>query len=289
MSYEEIGNYFNQGWAYLGPALEVFIIFYIIYVTLHYLRGTRGSNVLAGIVVVLLLLTILSDWAKFEVINYLLNGVWSLLAVALIVIFQPELRRAFAQVGSYAFLKRSRKKETITELVAAVLNMSRRRTGAIIVIERKIGMRSIVEDAVKLDIKLNALIIESIFYPNSPLHDGAVIIRNDRIVAARAILPLSRDDNISRTMGTRHRAAIGITEETDAVVVVVSEETGNISIACRGVIHRDITADNLQKRLNDLLILQNKESFADLLNSMEDEEKLEAPAAGTENSDDVQQ
>ena len=265
---EAIAMQIDAIWMYLRPALEVFLLYYIIYVTLHYLRGTRGSNVLAGIVLMFLLLTLLSDWAQFEVISHLLNGAWSLLAMALIVIFQPELRRAFAQAGSMAFYPRSRKKETISEVVSAVLNMARRRIGAIIVIERKIGMRAIIEDSVRLDIKLNSLIIESIFFPNSPLHDGAVIIRDDRIVAARAILPLSRDESLSRTMGTRHRAAIGITEETDAVVVVVSEETGYISIACHGVIYRDITAENLQKRLGTLLLSQTKDSLAGLIGSM---------------------
>ena len=135
-------------------------------------------------------------------------------------------------------------------------------------------MRAIVEDAIKLDSKLNNLLIQSIFYPNSPLHDGAVIIRNDRIVAARAILPLSRDANLSRTMGTRHRAALGITEETDAAVVVVSEETGDISVACRGAIMRGLSGKSLENELNKLLMNgdQTSESLTDILGSLDEPE-----------------
>ncbi len=256
------------------PVAEYLLLAFVIYKILYYLRGTRAANVLAGLIVGFLVLSLLADLAGFEILRWLLDGFWSLLAVAIIVIFQPELRRAFAQLGSYAFFRRSRKRETISELVSAVIEMSRRHIGAIIVIERSIGMRAIVEDAIKLDIKLNSLIIQSIFFPNSPLHDGAIIVRNDRIVAARAILPLSRDNNISRTMGTRHRAALGITEETDAAVVVVSEETGDISIACRGTIMRALSEEMLQRELNKLL-LGNKhsgEALTDILDVLDDRE-----------------
>ena len=235
-------------------ALEYLIIAFVIYKILYYLRGTRAVNVLAGLIVAFLALSIIAESLSLNVLSWLLDGFLSLMAITIIVIFQPELRRAFAQLGSYTFFQRNRKRETIHELVAAVESMASRKTGAILVVERRIGMRAIVEDAVKLDCKLNNLLIQSIFFPNSPLHDGAIIVRNDRIVAARAILPLSRDANLARTIGTRHRAALGITEETDAAVVVVSEETGDISIACRGVIMRGISAQSLENELNKLLV-----------------------------------
>ena len=265
----------GRGLLYWGRlAAEYLLRAYVIYRVLYYLRGTRAANVLAGLIVGFLLLSLLADLAGFEVLRWLLDGFWSLLAVALIVIFQPELRRAFAQLGSYAFFRRSRKRETIGELVGAVLEMSRRRCGAIIVLERRIGMRAIVEDAVKLDAKLNSLMIQSIFYPNSPLHDGAIIVRHDRIVAARAILPLSRDRNLSRTMGTRHRAALGITEETDAAVVVVSEETGDISIACRGTIMHALSENALIQELNKLLLHNDRsgEALTDILGNLDERE-----------------
>ena len=259
--------YFGRG------AAEFLLLAWVIYKVLYYLRGTRAVNVLAGLIVGLLGLTLLAELARVEVVRWLLDGFWSLLGVTLIVVFQPELRRAFAQLGSYTFFRGGRKRETIEELVNAALEMSRRRIGAIIVIERRIGMRSIVEDAVKLDAKLCSMILQSIFYPNSPLHDGAVIVRNDRIVAARAILPLSRDGNLSRTMGTRHRAALGITEETDAVVVVVSEETGDISIACRGSMLEALSGSALVQELNKLLLHSSGgEALTDILTPMDDHE-----------------
>jgi diadenylate cyclase len=220
--------------------------------------------------IALLILTAGADFMKFEVLSWALSGLWTLLATAMIVIFQPELRRAFAQLGSMSFRQEDRKKEVITEITTAVLNMANRKIGALMVIERKIEMRAIVEDAVKLDIKVNSMILESIFYPNSPLHDGAIIIKNDRIIAAHAILPLSRDENFTKSLGTRHRAAVGITEETDAVVVVVSEENGNISVACRGSIRYDVKVDKLLRYLSALLMATDDNSFSSIFGSMED-------------------
>ncbi len=263
-------GYLSTAWVYLQPALEIFILAFIFYKILYYLRGTRGSNILAGMLIALLILTAGADFLKFEVLSWALSGLWTLLATAMIVIFQPELRRAFAQIGSMSFRQEDRKKEVITEITTAVLNMANRKIGALMVIERKIGMRSIVEDAVKLDIKVNSMILESIFYPNSPLHDGAIIIKNDRIIAAHAILPLSRDETFTKSLGTRHRAAVGITEETDAVVVVVSEENGNISVACRGSIRYDVKVDKLLRYLSALLMSSDDNSFISIFGSMED-------------------
>ena len=265
-----IMGYLSIIWVYLQPTLEVFILAFIFYKILYYLRGTRGSNILAGMFIVLLILTAGADFMKFEVLSWALSGLWTLLATAMIVIFQPELRRAFAQLGSMSFRQEDRKKEVITEITTAVLNMANRKIGALMVIERKIGMRAIVEDAIKLDIKVNSMILESIFYPNSPLHDGAIIIKNDRIIAAHAILPLSRDENFTKSLGTRHRAAVGITEETDAVVVVVSEENGNISVACRGSIRYDVKVDKLLRYLSALLMASDDNSFLNIFGSMED-------------------
>jgi diadenylate cyclase len=264
-----IMDYLLTAWEYCRPVLEIFILAFIFYKVLYYLRGTRGSNILAGMLIALLILTAGADLMKFEVLSWALTGLWTLLATAMIVIFQPELRRAFAQLGSISFRQKDRKKEVITEITTAVLNMAKRKIGALMVIERKIGMRAIVEDAVKLDIKVNSMILESIFYPNSPLHDGAIIIKNDRIIAAHAILPLSRNENFTKSLGTRHRAAVGITEETDAVVVVVSEENGNISVACRGSIRYDVKVDKLLRYLSALLMASDDNSFSNIF-SMED-------------------
>jgi diadenylate cyclase len=259
---------------YLRIIVEFLLIATVIYKILYYLRGTRAANVLAGLVVAFLALSIIANSLGFNVLRWMLDSFLSLIAITIIVIFQPELRRAFAQLGSFSFFQRSRKREAINELILAVTAMSSRRIGAIIVFERRIGLRALVDDSIKLDCKLNNLLIQSIFYPNSPLHDGAVIVRDDRIVAARAILPLSRDANVSRTMGTRHRAALGITEETDAVVLLVSEETGDISIACRGSIMRGISEQNLENELSKLMSSSDDSSgeLTDILGSVDEPE-----------------
>ena len=234
---------------YLKMFLEIFILTVVIYKTLHYLRGARGASVLAGITILLLVLTLLSKKLNLDVLNWLLTGIWGTLGAAVVIIFQPELRRAFAQLGSFSFFQGKRRREIITEIVNAAVNMSRRKCGALMVIERRIGLQNLVDDSVRLDIKVNAMVLESIFYPNSPLHDGAVIIRDDRIVAARAILPLTRAENISIRLGTRHRASLG-----------VSEETGAISVACRGVLHRDLTGEELANYLEKLIILEQDDT-----------------------------
>lgn len=261
--------------AILRPVFEIGIITFLIYKVLYFMRGTRGAYVLAGLITVLLALSILSDLLKLAVISWLINAFWGILSMTIIVIFQPELRRAFAQLGTYTMLRGKRQREVIGEIVNATVNMSKRKCGAIMVIERRIGMRALEEDSVRLDIKVNAMILESIFYPNSPLHDGAVIIRHNRIVAARVILPLTRANaDISQRLGTRHRAAVGISEETDAVVVVVSEETGIISVCCRGVLKRNLPPHKLEPFLEKLIITDNDDmepAMRDILDSDDEE------------------
>lgn len=252
---------------YLKICAEVGILFFFIYSGLYYLRGTRGAHILAGLLIALILLTFVADLLEFEVIKWLLNGLWTIFAIALIVIFQPELRRAFAQLGSRSFMKKMKKKETINEVVTAVINLANQRVGALIVFEREIGMRTIINNAIALDSRLNHYLIESMFHTKSPLHDGGMIIRNNTIVAAHCIFPLTHDSELQKTLGTRHRAAIGITEETDAVAVVVSEETGIISLACRGRLKRDVSPDKLSRFLNMLLKIDDDDSLKGIFDS----------------------
>ncbi len=257
---------------YIKPILEIGILTALIYGMLYYIRGTRGTYILAGMIIILIGLTMLSEWWNLEVINWLLANLWAILATAIIVMFQPELRRAFAQLGSTSFLsqKRTKRREAITEIVTAAVNMSKRHIGAIIVFERQIGMGSIVDDSIKLDVKLNSYLIESIFFPNSPLHDGAIIINDDKIIAAHSILPLSQNEAFMPSMGTRHRAALGITEETDAVALIISEETGIISIACRGRMKRNIPPDRLARFLSGLLLVKESNSIGNLFDTVTD-------------------
>ncbi len=263
MNWIEFCTALQDVWGYVCPVAEIALLSIMIYGVLYFLRGSRGASVLTGVILVLLGFTMLAKFLKFEVIGQLLGESGVVLAVAIIVVFQPELRRAFAQLGSYRFLRGKRRQEIITEVVNAAIAMSRRKCGALIVMERLIGMRALEEEGVRLDIKVNALILESIFYPNSPLHDGAVIIRDGRIVAARVILPLTRNvEMLSKRLGTRHRAALGVSEETDGVVVVVSEETGIISICAGGVLKRDLPLDQLADCLEELLEQRRSDGLA---------------------------
>ena len=273
MSLAEFGVKFEFIWLhYLAPTLEFFLIFLMVYTLLYFFRRTRAISVLWGVIVILLGLRILAGILKMEAFSWILQNLWQFLAMVLIVIFQPELRRAFAQLGSifspYTHARQIEQNEAIEEIVSALIQMSFRRCGALIVFERRIGLAAIVGNAVHLDAKINSLLLQSIFYPNSPLHDGAVIIQDGKITAAHAILPLTPESGY-RNIGTRHRAALGITEETDAVALVVSEETGTISYAYKGKLSRDVTESKLTAFLKrklleqKTLMISDKEESAD--------------------------
>ena len=257
-------------YTFLRGVLEVGILFIVINQILYYLRNTRGSLVLSGALICVMALALAANQLGLKVIDYILSNLYGSAMLALIVIFQPELRRALAQLGSMMVWQGKKQREFIGELVAAVRDMSRKKCGALIVIERRIRLQMLIDDSIPLDVKVNALILESIFYPNSPLHDGAVIIRDNHILAARVILPLTRVENISRRLGTRHRAALGISEETDAVSVTVSEETGAISIAYRGVFHRDLSIPQLEQLLEKLIIQKDDSEISETLLMMEE-------------------
>ena len=254
---QEFAKQFLNIYDFIRPVLDFGIIALLIYGLLYYLRGTRGANVLAGCALVLIFAFILARVLQFKVLAWLLGNLWGIGTTALVIIFQPELRRAFAQLGSRTIVHRTRfQKETIDEVINAVRDLSQSKTGALIVFERQIGLATFKNTAVPLDAKVAAPLLRSIFYPNSPLHDGAVIINGDKIEAAHAILPLTKQFrySASQSFGTRHRAAIGISEETDAIAVAVSEETGAISMAKRGEIKRWLSCEQLNDLLTKALI-----------------------------------
>ena len=243
---------------YLFYSVDVVIIWAMIYWVLYFLRGTRSANVLFGVISILLIATIVVDYVeRLTVLRFLLmECLLPVLGIAILVIFQPEFRRAFAQAGSI-FVSNRTGRETIDQVTEAAAQLSITRTGAIIVFERNIGLTDTTRSAVSLDARVDSLLIQSIFYPNSPLHDCAVVIgKNNRIVAAHAVLPLAEEDFFvnGKRLGTRHRAAVGISQETDAVAVVVSEETGLISIAKKGRLIRGLKPDELRFQLRTLLL-----------------------------------
>ena len=256
----------------LAEGIQIAILFVAIYGFLYFLRNNRGLQVFVGIIVAAFVLSMILriKGLQFDVLEHLVDVIVNSLFIALIIIFQPELRRALAQLGSFSAWQGKRKRELIVEIVTAASDMARRKCGALIVIERNTQLQNYIDDAVMLDAKVHYLLLESIFYPKSPLHDGAVIIRKDKILAARAILPLTTNKNISKYLGTRHLAALGISEESDAVTVVVSEETGSLSIAYKGNIHRDISSRDMENLLEKLLILKDDLELSEAVMMLDD-------------------
>ena len=254
-------NIFNR--PTVADILDILIVAFLIYELLMLTRETRASAVLKGLVM-LVLASWFSDLLGLTALNWVLRNVVSNGTVVLVVLFQPELRKALEQIGRGTIHANSRagdmeQSETIVEeLTNCLLNLSRRRVGALIVIEQRIGLKDVIETGTLLNSQISAALLENIFEPNTPLHDGAVVIRGGRIMAAACILSLSEGKGISRELGTRHRAALGVTETTDAISLIVSEETGIISIARNGKLTRHLDRTALEEVLSSLY--QQKEA-----------------------------
>lgn len=252
--------YLNQLQIYGKAALEIGFLYLVIYSSLAFLRGTRGAPILVGLTVIFFLTGMAANWLGLEVLDFLITKVWTILPIVLLIIFQPELRRAFAELGSSqgAFYQtRRRSMEAVETLIDTMYHLGGRKIGALVAIERNIGMRTIAETGTPLDTPLNANLLATIFYPNTPLHDGGVIVKDGRMVAAGCIFPLSQNDEVSRSLGTRHRAGVGITEETDCVTIIVSEETGKVSLAHKGHLVRDVDKERLRRHLTNYLVKTN--------------------------------
>jgi len=237
--------------------LDIFVVAVLVYEVLKLIRGTRAVQMgLGGGVLVALFY--LSRWAHLETVNWLIRNLAGYIVFAVIVLFQADIRRALAHLGRapfFRYLAQSESaEESVEELVVAATMLSSQRTGSIVAVERLIGLRSHIEGGIPLDAVLTYDLIVSIFQPDSPLHDGAVIVQGDRVAAAACFLPLTVNPKLSKELGSRHRAAIGLTEENDSVAIVVSEETGNISIVSDGQIERGLTPDALRTRLRALLL-----------------------------------
>lgn len=241
-----------SGW----DLLDIAVVAVLIYELLLLIRGTRAMQMaLSG--AFLIGLFFLSEWLDLETVNWLIRNLATYVVFAIIVLFQADIRRALAHFGRAQFFKyferASSDDETLEELVVAASTLAARRIGAIIVVERQIGLRNYIEGGIPLDALVTYDLLASIFNTGSPLHDGAAIVQGDRVAAAACFLPLSVNPRVSRELGTRHRAALGLTEENDAVAIVVSEETGAISLAIGGGLERGLSVDALQRRLQALL------------------------------------
>ncbi|MGD2278582.1 MAG: diadenylate cyclase CdaA [Candidatus Omnitrophota bacterium] len=240
---------------YLDFALEIFILWAVFYMIFLFIRGTGAEQVLKGIIIIALIILI-TKGLNLVIINWLLTRLLAISVIAFLIIFQPELRRGLARLGRLGVY--SKEKETIDEIAKAAVVLSKKKTGALIAIEREVGLRRYVESGVGIDGRVTSELINTIFAPKTSLHDGGIIVSEQRIEAAACLFPLTQNPNIPKTMGTRHRAAIGLTEETDAFVIAVSEETGEISIAHDGRLTKGVEQKSLAKVLEKIYIPKAK-------------------------------
>jgi uncharacterized protein (TIGR00159 family) len=241
---------------------DILVVALIIYWLLWVAQGTRATQLIRGIVTLLAVAFLFGTTFQLTALNWVLGQTWPVLLISLPVIFQPEIRRALEQLGqtsSWMPQLRPRSGEQadrmVGELVKAAAQLARHRYGALIVLERETGLQNYVERGVPIDGLLTRQLLINIFYPNSPLHDGAAVVRDDRIVAASVVLPLSDNTAATSQLGTRHRAALGIAEQSDAIAIVVSEETGQIAVAENGRLIRNLDAERLEEQLRELLRL----------------------------------
>ncbi|MEE9523197.1 MAG: diadenylate cyclase CdaA [Thermodesulfovibrionales bacterium] len=233
---------------------DVVIVSIVVYRLLLIIKGTRALQMLIGLGI-LLVASVISGYFRLYTLDWLLRSFWTYIVIALIILFRPEIRKALAQMGEASFLPAFARAEDLKVhegIVRAAASMANRKIGALIVIERDTSLQDFIEIGVPLDAKVSRELLLSIFNPTSPIHDGAVIIRGNRVIAAGCFLPIALSTNLGKELGTRHRAAIGITEESDAVAIIVSEETGRISLVMTGEIEKPLDMGTLRDRLTDL-------------------------------------
>ncbi|MFZ5985702.1 MAG: diadenylate cyclase CdaA [Bacillota bacterium] len=252
----------NSPWDVVKAIIDISIVSYVIYKLIKLVRETRAWQLIKGILVILIAAK-LSELLGFRTISFILKLIIQYIAIALVVLFQPELRRALEQIGRSRFRNfisfdeessTIKVKALIEEIIKAVTEMSKTFTGALIVIERETKIGEIINSGIQIESNVTSELLINIFTPNTPLHDGAVVVRDNKIKAAACFLPLTENPNLSKELGTRHRAALGISEVSDAIVVVVSEESGKISFALNGGLTRNLTSDTLRKALSKNLL-----------------------------------
>jgi len=240
------------------PLIEILVLAALIYAMLAFLRGSRGMGIVRGLTailaVVMIVVLVLAQTFDLHVLTELVRAIAGVLFIALVVIFQPELRSALVRVGQSSFMPNfvEERWDATEQITKAAMRMSRERTGALIALQRTVGLRGYTDAAIHLGAEVSAELLISIFNKTGPLHDGAVVIKGDRIVAAACLFPLSEKPDLDSSLGTRHRAAVGVTEDSDAVAIVVSEQTGEISVARSGVLERPIDEKALRRILREL-------------------------------------
>jgi len=248
--------------------IDILIVAFVVYKIIGWISDTQAEQVAKG-VVILLLSTQLSEWFGLHTVNFLLRNLMTVGFIALIIVFQPELRRALEHIGRTSFFKTkwmenvTETKKTIDEIVEALKMMSDEKTGALIVLEKDTGLEDIISTGTKLDAAISSEILMNIFTPNTPLHDGAVVIRiaENKLKAASCLLPLTENKNVSKTLKTRHRAAMGMSENSDAIILIVSEESGVISYANTGKLYRYLDANSLKEFLIEEFISREEKTI----------------------------
>ncbi|MEM9883345.1 MAG: diadenylate cyclase CdaA [Planctomycetota bacterium] len=249
-----VQSYWATEW--YAVLFEFAVIWVVVYLILRFLRGTRGARVIKGVAIILIMGTltvqVFGGANQLERLSYLYSGFLTIASFMLLVVFQPELRRALVRLGEARFFRQSglRKARVVEELISSIAYLSRNKVGALIAIERQVGLGGIVEAGVRVDAEVSEELLNTIFWPGSALHDMGVVLRGDRIVAAGVQFPLAEGDGLPQELGSRHRAAIGLSGEVDALILVVSEETGTISVAERGQLTRGLTTEDLRKALS---------------------------------------
>ena len=259
---DTMGDFFHKNVSLLGQywtsGLEVLILSTILYYIYLYLRGTHGARILIGLALVFLTLTFISQVLDLAVLGWLLRSFSVFMAIALVVLFQPELRRALNELGSHRFFTTAlQRREAIEEITDTIFDLSSKGFGALIALERDLSLKSVAESGVEIDAEFSKELLLTIFHPKTVLHDGGVILSGDRIVAAGCIFPLTQRDDLDRTIGLRHRAGLGLSEESDTIALVVSEESGQVSICHSGAIERNLNVERFRKRLSQLLIRED--------------------------------
>jgi diadenylate cyclase len=255
--WDSFHNAVSTGW--WRPPLEILILTVGFYTAFRFIRGTRGAPVVTGFLVLLLALTIITLILQLEVLTKLLGNFFGFFALAVLVIFQPELRRMLAELGNLPGLKGAHEqRENIEVVIKTCERLSEVRIGALMAIERSIQLQEAVESGIAVDCEATPEMLETIFFPNNAIHDGGAILKGDRIAYAACIFPLTQRQDLAKSVGTRHRAAIGLSEDTDAIVVIVSEETGSVSYAYKGNLTRSVTFEELRSFLTAMLVPRPK-------------------------------
>lgn len=253
----------------LTDVIDIILVAFIVYNVIKFIRQTRAAQLLKGIAI-LLVIMYLSDWFQLNVINFILLNTMQVGVTALLIVFQPELRRALEHMGRskfgsiFSFEEHKNAEDIIDEICLAVNSMAKTKTGAILVFERKTKLDDMLTGGTLINSTISSELIENIFVPNTPLHDGAVVVRNGKIYKAACVLPLSGNKNLSKEFGTRHRAGLGISEQSDCVSLVVSEETGKISVMVNGDMIRNLSVASLSRLLNKLITEPDQEKMKNL-------------------------